>query len=230
MRPNVTKPWLRLVVSTAIIIFAGTGLQAQEQKSQTNPGSACAEQSKGVPDFYYDAALKDITPPNWVKSLVRISVGGEIKLDLWTDGQKFLLWTNTNPQTVGDFLNGLDQSCSLPSDPSEAVTLMKVHWESTEISPEEFANLHRTFTSALMKYTSMMQSRYSSAIENRLSSVHLDAEGYPILYDNSHERVELFAWNESNQRPLNPLINWVHRLQRLAEDRFHRSFSYRPFR
>lgn len=212
-----------------MFVFSGPRLHAQHQHSATNPGSPCGDRSKGVPDFYYNAVLGELTPPGWGKSLIRINVGAETKLDLWTNGEKFLLWTNVNPKSIGDFLNGLDQSCQLPPDPAEAVALMKIQWESKEISSEQFADLHSSFTDALVQYASKVQKRYGSLIGKHLSTIHLDAEGYSIVYDNSHEHVALFAWNENDDYPLNPLIVWVHELQKLAEQSFHRSFAYRPF-
>lgn len=219
---------MRAVVTMALFLLAVAPLPAQQRRqSVTNPGALCGEKSKGVSDFYYEAALKDITPPDWARSLIRISVGGEIKLDLWTNGDKFVLWTNTSAKNVGDFLNGLDESCHLPPDPADAVALMKVKWESKQLSPDQFAQLHRDFTTALSQYVAKMQNRYTSMIETHTSVTHLDAEGYSIVYDNSHEHVELFAWNENDDHPPNPMITWTHQLLRLAEDSFHRPFGPR---
>lgn len=220
---------MRIAALVAVFFFGSLRLYSQQRHSETNPGTPCGDRSKGVSDSYYDAFVRDIAPPNWAKSLIRISVGGERKLDLWTNGEKFILWTNVNPKSIGDFLNGLDQSCQLPPNPGEAVELMKIRWESKEISREQFAELHRTFIGALVQYTSHIQERYGGLIREHQTTIHLDAEGYSIVYDNSHEHIDLVAWNENDDHQLNPLITWVRELQKLAQDSFHRSFSYRPF-
>ena len=73
----------------ALVFWPTPTPQNQRPQMQSNPGKACAERSKGLPDFYYEAVLERVRPPDWKKLLVRIIVGGERKLALWTDGDKF---------------------------------------------------------------------------------------------------------------------------------------------
>jgi hypothetical protein len=102
---------------------------------------------------------------------------------------------------------------------------MNLKWESKELSADQFAQLHRDFTSALAQCVAKMQDRYSSIKSTRLYVVHLDSEGYSIVYNNSHEHVDLEAWSENEDHPVSPMIDWVHELQKLAEDSFHRPFG-----
>lgn len=200
----------------------------RQRQPKANPSSPCGKQSKGVSDFYYEAVLERIEPPSWGRPLIKIVVGGEIKLGLWTDGEKFELLTNMPPtprKNVGDFLNDLDDSCRLPPNPADAVALMNLKWESKELSADQFAQLHRDFIRALAQYVAKMQDRYSSMISTRLYVIHLDSEGYSVVYDNSHEHVDIEAWNENEDHPVSPMIDWVHELQKLAEDSFHRPFG-----
>jgi hypothetical protein len=146
---------------------------------------------------------------------------------LWSDGKNFRLWTDTPEiaqKSIGDFLLDLDQSCHLPGDPADAAALIKVKWESSDLSSPQFAQIHRDFTEALSHYVAKIQDRYAAMIATRLGVVHLDAEGYSIRYDNSYEHIELLVW-KMNDEPINPMLSWAHQLQRLAEERFKRSFA-----
>jgi hypothetical protein len=209
----------------ALVLFV-IGILTAQEATRTNPGTVRGDQSKGLPDFYYEAVLARIDPPDWKKSLIRITVGKEKKLALWSDGKNFRLWTDTPEvaqKSIGDFLLDLDQSCHLPGDPADAAALIKAKWESSDLSSPQFGHIHRDFTEALSHYVAKTQNRYDSIIATRLFVVHLDSEGYSIVYDNSYEHLELQVWN-MNDQPNNPMLSWVHQLQRLAEERFKRSF------
>lgn len=220
---------MRILAIIVLGLCPGLVLGGQRQaQSKANPGSPCGKQSKGVSDFYYQAVLERIEPPSWGRPLIKIVVGGEIKLGLWTDGEKFELLTNMPPtprKSVGEFLGDLDDSCRLPPDPADAVALMNLKWESKELSADQFAQLRRDFTSALAQYAAKMQDRYGSMISTRSYVIHLDSEGYLIVYDNSHDHLNLEAWNENEDHPVSPMIDWVHKLQELAQDSFHQPFG-----
>ena len=133
--------------------------------------------------------------------MIRIMVGGEIKLGLWTDGQKFKLWTNKldiAQKSINQFLLDLDQDCHLPPEPQDAFALLKITWESKDLSAAQFAQLHRGFTEALSKYAANMQGRYADMIATRTSIVSLDADAYSTIYDNSHEHVQIDATNQNS--------------------------------
>jgi hypothetical protein len=67
-----------IVASIWIFIIATAAFtSAQQSMKRLNPGSPCGDQSKGLPDFYREAVLSYIEPPDWKHSLIRISVGGE---------------------------------------------------------------------------------------------------------------------------------------------------------
>jgi hypothetical protein len=199
--------------------------QAQQRHTKSNPGSVCGNQSKGLPASYYETVLARIQPPGWQNAVISITEGAERKLVLWTDGEKFKLWTDTPDQeNIDGFLLDLDQSCRLPADPADALTLMKFKWESKELSPDQFAQLHREFTSALSQYVSKTQERYEVLVSTRSHIVWMDAIRYPIVYDNNHEHVEVEAYYV----PDDPVVKWVLALKKLGEDSFHRSFGSQP--
>lgn len=79
---------MRILTVAALLLFVTRPLPAQEP-ARTNPGTICGDQSKGLPDFYYEAVLARIDPPDWKKSVIRITVGQEEKLALWSDGKTF---------------------------------------------------------------------------------------------------------------------------------------------
>lgn len=211
---------MRIVVAFLFLVMVGVALQARQQGNvRTNPGLPCGDQSSGLPDFYEETFLRRIEPPRWRNSVVRIAVGAGIKLDLWTDGQQFKLWTDTlTPRNIDSFLLNLDQSCRLPADPADAVALVKVKWESVDLSPTQFAQIHRGFTNALAEYASRAQLRYGTT----MTVIHLDASSFPIVYDNSHEHVEVQVWDDPKEDK--PLLAWIEQLERLAKESFHRPF------
>src|SRR5277367_3304245 len=113
---------MRILVVASLVLFSAALLQGQQQRAQTNPAAACGDQSVGLPDFYYEAVLERIRPPvrHW---LISITMGGESKLVLWTDGNKFELWKDMPDipeKNIDRFLLDLDQSCHLPPDPADA--------------------------------------------------------------------------------------------------------------
>jgi hypothetical protein len=212
---------VRILTLAALVLFVAIPLPAQ-QPAPTNPGKVCGDRSKSLPDFYYEAVIARIEPPDWRPSLIKISVGRERKLALWTDGETFKLWTDTfeiTQKNITAFLFDLDQSCRLPADPAEAAALIKVKWESLELSAAQFAQIHRDFTEALSQYVAKIQPRYGTIIAKRKIKVYLDAGGYSIVYDNMDEHVELYVWDIDDE-PVNPMLSWVHQLKRLAEQKF----------
>lgn len=211
-------------IAIAFLLSCVVVTMAQQQRPRTNPPSACGDQSLGIPAFYYEAVVSHFEPPGFHKSLISIAEGAEIKVVLVTDGEKFELWTdtpNTPQENVNEFLLNLDQSCRLPPDPADAANLIKVKWESKELSSDQFAQLHRAFTTALSQYVVNAQNRYNSLIVTPMLSIYTDAIRYPIVYYNNQEHIEVEAWDI----PEDPIVAWVHKLKKLAEDKFHRPFE-----
>ncbi len=218
---------MRLLWLAATFTFLmAAPMQPEYKQVRTNPGSKCGNKSRGLPDFYDTAVFERIEPPDWRKSLIRIAVGQTIQLDLWTDGEQFKLWTDTpTPRNIEKFLLDLDQSCRLPADPAEAAALIKVKWESAELSSAQFAQIHQGFTTALSQYTSSTQGRYSTMMESRLKVIYLDSILFRIVYDNSYEHIEVQVWNDPKQGQNKPMLDWIHQLLTLAEANFHRPFK-----
>ncbi|MGA9568747.1 MAG: hypothetical protein WBS17_01575 [Candidatus Acidiferrales bacterium] len=220
---------MRIFVAVALIlcglVVTPLLLDAQVSRAQprSSPAAPCGDQSRGLPDSYYDAVISLVKPPEAQHHLIQIMAGGEIKLVLWTDGQKFKLWTNklvTPQKNIGQFLLDLDQECRLPPDPQDAFALLKLTWESKDLSAAQFALLHRGFTEALSKYAANMQGRYAEMIATRISVVSFEAAAYSIIYDNSYEHVQIHATNSNDD--LDPIVDWARRLQQIGEDSFQR--------
>jgi hypothetical protein len=216
----------------AFAICPAAALHAEQLQKQTrnprrtNPASACGDDSRGVPDFYYEAVLARIKVPDRQNRLIRITVSEEIELVLWTDGEKFELWTDTldTPQKdVRKFLDDLDGSCRLPPDPA-AAALIKVKWESKSLSSDQFAQIHNDFMKALTQYVAKIRERFDPLMATKMSAVYVDASYYPIVYDNAYEHAEVEPWDVPDNGVVSPMINWVHQLQKLVEDSFHRPF------
>lgn len=83
-----------LILCTVVVTSPLLNAQVSQAQSRSNPAAPCGDRSHGLPGFYYGGVVSLIQPPEWRHGLIRIMVGGEIKLGLWTDGQKFKLWTN----------------------------------------------------------------------------------------------------------------------------------------
>jgi hypothetical protein len=220
---------MRMSISVGLVLSLGLisspELNGQERHLQppSNPAGVCGNESSGLPDFYYDAVLSRIKPPEWEHGLIRVMVGGEIRLGLWTDGEKFRLWTEKPdiPQkNINQFLHDLDQACQLPPDPGDAFKLLKINWESKDLSAAQFGQLHSDFTGALSKYVEKIRGRYAEMIATRMKIVSLDAEACKVSYDNSYEHIQVFATNRNGD--VDPMIDWVHRVRKLAENSFHR--------
>jgi hypothetical protein len=213
----------RLLEFGALALLSAGPLYAQDHRPRTNPAKPCGDQSKGLPGFYYDAVLAHITPPNWERSLIRIMiVSGERKLALWTDGENFKLWTETPdiPQkTIDEFLFDLDQKCVLPADPTEAVALLRIKWQSADLSAAQFAKIHADFINALSQFVSSAGARYDEAMKSKVGILYLHTVLYSVAYDDDYEPMEISVWNVPDIHE--PMLTWIHQLQKLGEDSFH---------
>jgi hypothetical protein len=225
VRCNVKKSYLRFLDVTVRLLFFAMALQPAKTHAQLNREASCINQRKGVPQSYLVAVLAQINPPGWDQGLVKITMGAERKLALWTDGEKFRLWMDSPelPQkSISAFLRDLDESCHLPSNPLDAAALIRVTWESTELSAVEFSRIHHSLMSALSQYVDKVRDRYNSITETRLIPIYVDSSSYRIVYDNHFEHIEIEAWNVSEPTEENLLIKWAHDLQKLAQGSFRK--------
>lgn len=51
---------------------------------------------------------------------------------------------------------------------------------------------------------------------------------FPIVYNNGYEHVELDVWNDTERKQNVRMLEWVFKLKRLAEDKFHRPIWNTP--
>jgi hypothetical protein len=220
---------MRILVFLACFFFGLGVLEAQQAPSKphsSNPRIPCGDELKGLPYSYYTAVLETIKPPHWEKALNRITVGSEKKIVLLTNGEKFLLWAETPDipkqyNNIDDFLMHLAVECRLPADPENAAGLIKINWESKELTEAEYTRLHREFTDAVAKYVSQIQRRYPEMLATRTWVQYCDTSRYTIVYDNWFEHIAVEAWNV----PAVDLVKWVYQIHKLAEDSVHKSFG-----
>jgi len=211
-----------LVAFTMLISSAGVSAQQQTKRSVEH---TCDEtENHRLTDSYYKAVLSYIEPPAWDKSLIRITLGRERKLVLITDGEKYELDTDVPETSVYDFLTHLDESCRLPKDPKQAFSMIKVEWERSELSSAQFAQLHRDFTKALTEGVTQIQENYSAIIARKLYGVYVDAVRPSIVYEYSRLQIGIEIWDVQEDDKTDAIIEWVHTLQRLGEEKFHRQF------
>jgi len=212
-----------LAIAAASVLLAS--VQAQQKQPPSKSGWKCGSQVDELPYFYVEAALEHIEPPDWKRATIRISVDTGTKLGLWTDGIAFKLWKTTTVilfRDVEKSLLELNLACRLPTEPEDASALIKVDWESANLTLDKFEQIHQDFTNALGKYGLSAQNRYRVLIAPRIGIVHLD-EGYiPVIYDNTHEHIEADVWNDPEDGK--SMLDWIHKLEKLAEDSFHHSF------
>jgi hypothetical protein len=64
-------------------------LTAQNQQAKNSAATVCEDQSKALPDLYYEAVLDRIEPPGSKDWLLSITLTGERKLVLGTTGEQF---------------------------------------------------------------------------------------------------------------------------------------------
>lgn len=213
-------PYIRVMAAVFLCALISVTMTAQSA-----PEAKCdAKETGRVTDDYYEAVVNRIRPPAWDTELVTITMGRERKIVLRTDGNTFEVLTNTldtGDRSARSLLEGLVQSCGLPTDPAQAVDLLRAQWKTKKITSSQFAKLHRDFLLALSRYTTSIESRYRSLMKTRLRDFYVDATYYDIEYDNHSAHIRLRAWDVpgDDKRP-NPMASWGHELQDFSRDTF----------
>lgn len=215
---------LRIAAITFLVLVVPIGaLRAQSPPGRTNPGTVCGDESKGLPDFYYESVVERFEPPDWKSSEIKIIVGGEKKLALWTDGEKFKLWAGTpdiSQKNIDQFLFELDDLCKLPANPIDAAALIRFKWESKELTPEQFARFHLDLTNALSLYIAKAQTNFKSYMGRKLQTgIYLDASQYNVIYKNGYQHIEARVVGDPKQSE--KLLEWVLNLEQFAKRSFH---------
>jgi hypothetical protein len=130
------------------ILFCGLPLLAQP-----NPQTRCRSKGLGVrTDAYDDSVVDRVKPTDQFNSLITFVAEGEEKRVLRSDGDRFELLTNafdTPKKKARQFLDALAESCHLPFDPNDAITLLQVKWETSEFTSEQLTPRHSDFLKAV---------------------------------------------------------------------------------
>jgi hypothetical protein len=203
---------MRFLLVTLMATVALTGYSNQAVNSRE---ASCAE-SPQVENLYAAEVWKDASPPEITRSVIVISVSinSETKLFLRArDSRNFELVRGSLKQPVADTLMKLKVSQRLPKNPYEASKLLPMGWEATPISAEQFAHLHRSFTSALGKFIDDAQSRSHDVLVDG-GRVSFHTTQYEIGYSNDgYENVAAIVDDvPTGHGPPDPLVAWVHQL------------------
>jgi len=203
---------LLATLSTAVVLVS-------PYTGHTQAASAAKCAAGKIDPYYFEVAvLKAIQPPEWRHGLIRIAVGSETKVSLWSDGQKFELWTaNVRFTDVARLVENLRDACRLPANEWEVAALMHIKWEHVDLSAEQFRELHESLIRGLSDYVLAAQQRYPP----NTTVIYLDATIFTLVYDNGYEKIEADVPDDPEQHQ--QLRAWIHYLQTLAETKFHRS-------
>jgi len=200
------------IILCALMITLATGLWSQNANSRP---ASCA-QSLQVEDLYTTEVWKDASPPEVSPSVIviSVSVNSETKLFIRArDGRTFELVRGSLKEPLAEALKKLKASHRLPDSPHEAGKLLPIEWETTPISSEQFANLHRSFTSAFANFVDDAQSRSHEVLaDGGRTSFHNTQ--YRIGYSNDgFENFEAIVDDVSTDHgQLDPIVAWVHQL------------------
>jgi len=211
----------RLSVLGMIIVAASALTYSQQKYPRTNPGSRCGGESTirnddDYGDHYRRAVYDYFEPPDWGKAQIRIAVRGGEELRLWTNGERFQIWTyTTTPRNINKYLDDLSDACRLPANPSDAARLIKIKTESADLSGTQFAQIHKDLILAISQYVSNAQQRYDTPE----SFVLLDSSVYRVIYDNGVEHIEVTL--DEDPKEYEPMVDWNRELRQLAENSFH---------
>ena len=209
-------------VKTAILVILtmyGVCSMAQQQRP-----SSCGEDGQGLfRDWYYEAVLHLVRPPDW-QYLISISFSspGETKYILrMTVDRKFELLRGTPEKSIVETLEAADHICALPLDPFEALGSVHFNWRRVSIPQNTFEQLDQDFTRAVAKHVSNAQSRYGERLKSRAETVYLHTPVFKFAYDDGVERMEIESTDSNDERGKNdPLNIWAHSVLKLAEGHF----------
>ncbi len=211
----------RFWLLAAFFLLVPSSVAPKHAEGQAPPDQGCEHRNPRVPYFYVEATREMIEPPEWRHSSIRIGVDMNTKVDLWTNGGKFKLWSATvTLQDVEKFLVDLDRSCRLPEDPKDAAALFGAKWESLDLSASQFAGIHERLTAALSQYVSSAQKRYDGLTR----IIYVDGYYFPVIYDNSYEHMEFQVWNDPDGD--RSMLEWLDEVETLAEANFHHPFPH----
>jgi hypothetical protein len=206
----------------AFLLFSAPLLQAQDHK----PISTCPGQGHGsATDSYYDAVVeRSLRPANWQTSLITMSISvnsSESRLILREQSGKFELLRGTVQNSIHKLLLDLDSACKLPPNPIDAARRVKVDWESVQISPEQFDQMHREFAAGLSQYASIIQARYASLLSTGTAFVNLHTTQYSFVFDNKYEHIEIRASDTTDDpSKMDPIVRWIRAVLKLSEESF----------
>jgi hypothetical protein len=129
------------------------------------------------------------------------------------DNRNFEIVRGSLKRPRGEVIKQLAASHQLPENPYDAGKLLPIEWETTSISPEQFNELHSSFTSALAKLVEDAQSRSRDVLMTG-GRISFHNTQYQIDYSNDgYESFEAIVDDvPTNNGHSDPLVAWVHQL------------------
>ena len=207
------------------MMLAAILMQVSLVWSQDSSSNVCNGERNWHPGhWYYQEVWDHILPEDKPNSVIVITISAyfDSKLILRAkDKNRFELLRLEPSPNLFQSLDDLDKSCRLPADPMEAIKLLNIRWETTEISSSLFENLHRGLTAALTEYIADSQNRHKSILADG-GVVILHGREYDITYDNDgyeHIQVEVNDGTDTSGKTF-PLSGWVRATIIFSEDRF----------
>jgi len=200
------------IMSCALMVTMVPALWSQGANSRPQ---SCTP-SPQVEGLYATEAWKSVSPPELSPSVIVISVSINSAMKLFIrarDNRTFDIVRGALKRPLGEVLKQLSTSHRLPDNPYDAGKLLPIEWETASISPEQFADLHRSFTSALAKLVEDAQSRSREVLMNG-GRISFHNTQYQIDYSNDgYESFEAIVDDVStNDGHPDPLVVWVHQL------------------
>ncbi|MGD0858113.1 MAG: hypothetical protein ABR912_02230 [Terracidiphilus sp.] len=200
------------IMSCALMVTMVPALWSQGANSRPQ---SCTP-SPQVEGLYATEAWKSVSPPELSPSVIVISVSINSAMKLFIrarDNRNFEIVRGSLKRPRGEVIKQLAASHQLPENPYDAGKLLPIEWETTSISPEQFNELHSSFTSALAKLVEDAQSRSRDVLMTG-GRISFHNTQYQIDYSNDgYESFEAIVDDvPTNNGHSDPLVAWVHQL------------------
>jgi hypothetical protein len=216
---------VRFLIALCMLMLT-LGVQAQQSSTATKPSKPCRQKKDAeFPFDYRHAILQEVRPPAEKRPALTIEFGRLAPLVLTLDRNEARLWSTTS--TFDDMdkkINQLYASCKLEAYPSRVVDQLEIEWESTDLTMEEFADLHRALLDAMGKYSAGAQPIYEGLARDGQTSIYLDAWQYFVIYKTEYQFMEVDPIADPKVEANRAILAWIHRVDKLAETKFHRPF------
>lgn len=215
---------MRFLIALCLLTFLPGGpAQQQAASPQTHVKPCSPKQSTELPYEYRRAIFRAVRPPG-ARPALTIYLGRLSPLVLTLDAKPRLWFSSSTWDDMAKTITGLAASCQLGTEADEIAAQLNVEWKSADLTPEQFADLHRDLIDALGKYSAGAQPMYEELAPNGLTAIYLDAWIYPVRYETEYQYIEVDPIADPKVEANRAILAWVHRVDKLAAEKFHRPF------